>query len=76
MENTKRRSEKYFWGENMLWSNGYFASTIGNPSKEAAGYYTSRLKTSRLKLKLISPELLAQGFYASQYKLSYVVRIS
>jgi putative transposase len=31
--------EKYYWGENTLWSDGYFASTIGNVSKEAAEYY-------------------------------------
>lgn len=31
--------EKYYWGENTLWSDGYFAYTIGNVSKEAAEYY-------------------------------------
>ena len=30
---------KYYWGENTLWSEGYFAPTIGNVSKEAAEYY-------------------------------------
>ena len=30
---------KYYWNENTLWSDGYFASTIGNVSKEAAEYY-------------------------------------
>ncbi|AKB19132.1 Mobile element protein [Methanosarcina sp. WWM596] len=35
----KEYLKKYYWGENMLWSDGYFASTIGNVSKEAAEYY-------------------------------------
>ncbi|MGB9927163.1 MAG: IS200/IS605 family transposase [Methanosarcina sp.] len=35
----KEYLEKYYWGENTLWSDGYFASTIGNVSKEAAEYY-------------------------------------
>jgi len=26
----KEYLEKYYWGENTLWSDGYFASTIGN----------------------------------------------
>jgi putative transposase len=30
---------KFYWRENTLWSDGYFASTIGNVSKEAAEYY-------------------------------------
>lgn len=30
---------KYYWDKNTLWSEGYFASTIGNVSKEAAEYY-------------------------------------
>jgi putative transposase len=30
---------KYYWSENTLWSDGYFASTIGNVSKDAAEYY-------------------------------------
>ncbi len=30
--------KKYYWGENTLWSDGYFASTIGNVSKEPAEY--------------------------------------
>src|SRR5512145_1535136 len=28
----KEYLEKYYWGENTLWSDGYFASTIGNVS--------------------------------------------
>ncbi len=28
--------KKYYWSENSLWSDGYFASTIGNVSNEAA----------------------------------------
>jgi len=39
MENTKGISGKYYWSENTLWSDGYYASTIGNVSKEAAEYY-------------------------------------
>ena len=35
----KEYLEKYYWSENTLWSDGYFASTIGNVSKEAAEYY-------------------------------------
>lgn len=35
----KEYLEKYYWGENTLWSGSYFASTIGNVSKEAAEYY-------------------------------------
>ena len=35
----KEYLEKYYWGEKTLWSDGYFASTIGNVSKEAAEYY-------------------------------------
>ncbi|WP_156148078.1 IS200/IS605 family transposase [Methanosarcina sp. WH1] len=35
----KEYLKKYYWGENTLWSDGYFASTIGNVSKEAAEYY-------------------------------------
>lgn len=35
----KEYLEKYYWGENKLWSDGYFAYTIGNVSKEAAEYY-------------------------------------
>ena len=35
----KEYLRKYFWNENTLWSDGYFASTIGNVSKEAAEYY-------------------------------------
>ncbi len=31
--------KKYYWSENTLWSDGYFASTIGNVSKEAVEYY-------------------------------------
>jgi len=31
--------KKYYWGENVLWGGGYFASTIGNVSKETAEYY-------------------------------------
>jgi putative transposase len=30
---------KYYWNDNTLWSDRYFASTIGNVSKEAAEYY-------------------------------------
>ncbi len=30
---------KHYWGENTLWSDGYFVSTIGNVSKEAVEYY-------------------------------------
>ncbi|AKB19788.1 Mobile element protein [Methanosarcina sp. WWM596] len=30
---------KYYWGENTLWSDGYFAVIIGNVSKEATEYY-------------------------------------
>ena len=35
----KEYLEKQYWSENTLWSDGYFASTIGNVSKEAAEYY-------------------------------------
>ena len=35
----KEYLKKYYWGENTLWSDGYFPSTIGNVSKEAAEYY-------------------------------------
>ena len=35
----KEYMEKYYWGEKTLWSDGYFASTIGNVSKEAEEYY-------------------------------------
>ena len=35
----KEYLKKYYWGENTLWSDGNFASTIGNVSKEAAEYY-------------------------------------
>jgi putative transposase len=35
----KEYLSKYYWNENTLWSDGYFASTIGNVSKEAAEYY-------------------------------------
>ncbi|AKB17207.1 Mobile element protein [Methanosarcina sp. WWM596] len=35
----KEYLKKYYWGENTLWSDGYFASTIGNVSKEAAEDY-------------------------------------
>jgi len=38
-ETQKEYLRKYFWNENTLWSDGYFASTIGNVSKEAAEYY-------------------------------------
>lgn len=31
--------KKHYWGENTLWSDGYFVSTIGNVSKEAVEYY-------------------------------------
>ena len=30
---------KYYWNVNTLWSDGYFASTVGNVSKEATEYY-------------------------------------
>lgn len=30
---------KQYWGENTLWSDGYFVSTIGNVGKEAVEYY-------------------------------------
>ena len=35
----KEYLRKCYWNENTLWSEGYFASTIGNVSKEAAEYY-------------------------------------
>ena len=35
----KEYLKKYYWGENTLWRDGYFASTIGNVSKEAAEHY-------------------------------------
>lgn len=35
----KEYLEKYYWGEKTLSSDGYFAPTIGNVSKEAAEYY-------------------------------------
>ena len=35
----KEYLRKCYWNENTLWSDGYFASTIGNVSKEAAEYY-------------------------------------
>ena len=35
----KEYLEKYYWDEKTLWSDGYFVSTIGNVSKEAAEYY-------------------------------------
>lgn len=31
--------KKFYWGEKTLWSDGYFASTIGNVSKETAENY-------------------------------------
>jgi Transposase and inactivated derivatives len=31
--------KKFYWGEKTLWSDGYFASTIGNVSKETAEAY-------------------------------------
>jgi len=31
--------KKFYWGERTLWSGGYFASTIGNFSKEIAEAY-------------------------------------
>ena len=31
--------QKFYWGEKTLWSDGYFASTIGNVSKEMAENY-------------------------------------
>jgi putative transposase len=34
----KEYLRKYYWNENTLWSDGYFASTIGNVCKEAAEY--------------------------------------
>ena len=30
---------KHYWGENTLWNDGHFLSTIGNVSKEAVEYY-------------------------------------
>ncbi|MDD3873723.1 MAG: transposase, partial [Methanosarcina sp.] len=30
---------RFYWGEKTLWSYGYFASTIGNVSKETAAAY-------------------------------------
>ena len=35
----KEYLKKYYWGENTLWGDGYFASTIGNVSKEATEHY-------------------------------------
>lgn len=31
--------KRYYWRENTLWSEGYFASTVGNVIKEATEYY-------------------------------------
>jgi putative transposase len=31
--------KRFYWGEKTLWSDGYFASTIGDVSKEAAAMY-------------------------------------
>ena len=31
--------KRFYWGEKTLWSDGYFASTIGNVSKETAENY-------------------------------------
>ncbi|HHV23191.1 MAG TPA: hypothetical protein GXX65_01110 [Methanosarcina sp.] len=31
--------KRFYWGEKTLWSYGYFASTIGNVSKETAAAY-------------------------------------
>jgi putative transposase len=31
--------ETSYWNEHILWSDGYFASSIGNVSKEAAEEY-------------------------------------
>lgn len=31
--------KRFYWGEKTLWSDGYFASTIGNVSKETAEAY-------------------------------------
>jgi putative transposase len=31
--------KRFYWGEKTLWSNGYFASTIGNVSQETAAMY-------------------------------------
>ena len=49
--------KKYYWSENTLWSDGYFASTIGNVSKEAAELHME----SGLKLTLTSPEAKDSG---------------
>lgn len=35
----KEYLKKHYWGENTLWSDGYFVSSIGNVSKEAVEYY-------------------------------------
>lgn len=35
----KEYLKKHYLGENTLWSDGYFVSTIGNVSKEAVEYY-------------------------------------
>lgn len=42
--NFERRSQNkylkhHYWNEHTLWSDGYFASSIGNVSKEAAEEY-------------------------------------
>ena len=31
--------KRFYWGEKTLWSDGYFASKIGDVSKEAAAMY-------------------------------------
>jgi putative transposase len=31
--------KRFYWGEKTLWSDGYFASTIGNVSKVIAEAY-------------------------------------
>jgi putative transposase len=34
LKTQKEYLKKYYWDENTLWNEGYFASTIGNVSKE------------------------------------------
>jgi len=38
-KNSTIQAWKYYWNENVLWSDGYFVCTIGNISKETIQKY-------------------------------------
>jgi REP element-mobilizing transposase RayT len=59
----KKRIFKNIIGGKTLWSDGHFASFIGNVSREAAEYY----RRNQDERTLISPWLNIQGFYALFY---------